>query len=189
MMKSPKGTFFNCLKIKITSRKINAIPPTLPKGCGTIQAIGETFSANEFTGTAALSIPIKLTASRDLMPPLSVDYSFGGGNGIFGLGFETTPEIARQPVKGIPKYNLRDTFLFRGKMIGHLRYAPTRSLASKQAPNALPRLDSKQAPPRASAARPSTLSCLEISPDCPPLPQARQEGKGVIDALLPRNKP
>lgn len=95
--------------------QINAIQPTLPKGGGAIQGIGETFSANEFTGTAALSVPIALTPCRDLSPQLSVDYSSGGGNGIFGLGFGLSlPEITRQTSKGIPKYDGSDTFLFSG---------------------------------------------------------------------------
>ncbi len=96
-------------------QKITAIQPTLPKGGGAIQGLGETFSQNEFTGTAALSIPIELTPSRDFTPQLSVDYTSGNGSGIFGLGFELSlPNIVRQTSKGIPQYMGTDTFLFSG---------------------------------------------------------------------------
>lgn len=41
--------------------KISAGQVSLPKGGGAIQGIGESFQATEFTGTAALSIPIPTT--------------------------------------------------------------------------------------------------------------------------------
>lgn len=68
--------------------KIDAAQVSLPKGGGAIQGIGETFQANEFTGTAALSIPIPTSPCRDFAPQLSVEYSSGSGNGVFGLGMK-----------------------------------------------------------------------------------------------------
>ncbi|MEO1373521.1 MAG: hypothetical protein AAFW70_04175 [Cyanobacteria bacterium J06635_10] len=48
--------------------KISATQVSLPKGGGAIQGIGESFQANEFTGTAALSIPIPTSPCRDFAP-------------------------------------------------------------------------------------------------------------------------
>ena len=67
--------------------KISATQVSLPKGGGAIQGIGESFQAAEFTGTAALSIPIPTSPCRDFAPQLSIKYSSGSGNGTFGLGF------------------------------------------------------------------------------------------------------
>ena len=101
-------------------QKENQIATTqlsLPKGGGAIQGIGEKFQADEFTGTASLSIPIKLSACRGFEPQLSVDYSSGSGKGSFGLGFNLSiPNITRKTSKGLPKYNRSDTFiLFNGE--------------------------------------------------------------------------
>lgn len=92
--------------------KIATTQLSLPKGGGAIQGIGETFNANEFTGTAALSVPIPTTPCRGFEPQLSVEYSSGSGNGIFGLGFGLAiPNISRKTSKAIPKYDETDTFL------------------------------------------------------------------------------
>ncbi|NEP22625.1 SpvB/TcaC N-terminal domain-containing protein [Moorena sp. SIO3I6] len=92
---------------KITTNQLS-----LPKGGGAIQGIGETFQANEFTGTAGLSIPIPTTPCRGFEPQLSVQYSSGSGNGTFGLGFALAiPNIARKTSKVVPKYDETDIFL------------------------------------------------------------------------------
>lgn len=92
--------------------KITATQVSLPKGGGAIQGIGETFQSNEFTGTASLSIPIATSPCRGFEPQLSVDYSSGAGNGIFGLGFGLSiPNISRKTSYRTPKYNESDTFL------------------------------------------------------------------------------
>ncbi|MBT9313994.1 SpvB/TcaC N-terminal domain-containing protein [Leptothoe spongobia] len=98
-------------------RRIETPQLSLPKGGGAIQGIGETFQSTEFTGAATLSIPIPTTPCRGSEPQLSVGYSSGSGNGIFGLGFDLTiPNIARKTSKAIPKYNdtdrNTDIFLF-----------------------------------------------------------------------------
>lgn len=95
-----------------SSTKITATQLSLPKGGGAIQGIGETFQANEFTGTAALSIPIPTSPCRGFAPQLSVEYSSGSGNGTFGLGFALAiPNISRKTSKAVPKYDETDTFL------------------------------------------------------------------------------
>ena len=97
---------------KQLQNQITATQISLPKGGGTIQGIGETFQANEFTGTASLSIPIKTSSCRGFEPQLSIDYSSGSGNGSFGLGFDLSiPNISRKTSKGLPKYDSSDTFL------------------------------------------------------------------------------
>lgn len=84
----------------------------LPKGGGAIQGMGETFQADEFTGTASLSIPLPTSPCRNFEPHLSLDYDSGAGNGIFGLGFGLSiPGIARKTSKGLPRYDDSDTFL------------------------------------------------------------------------------
>ena len=97
---------------KQITNQITATQISLPKGGGAIQGIGETFQADEFTGTASLSIPIKTSSCRGFEPTLSVDYSSGSGNGSFGLGFNLSiPKISRKTSKGLPKYDSSDTFL------------------------------------------------------------------------------
>ncbi|MEL6152493.1 MAG: SpvB/TcaC N-terminal domain-containing protein, partial [Bacteroidota bacterium] len=88
---------------------------SLPKGGGAIQGIGETFQANEFSGTASMSIPIAASPCRDFAPSLSVDYSSGGGNGVFGMGFAASiPQVSRQTRLGTPKYTNKDVFVLSG---------------------------------------------------------------------------
>ncbi|MCC5633839.1 hypothetical protein LC613_41210 [Nostoc sphaeroides CHAB 2801] len=95
-----------------TKNQIDVTQVSLPKGGGAIQGIGETFQANEFTGTASISIPIPTSPCRGFEPELSIEYSSGSGNGIFGLGFSLSiPNVARKTSKGIPKYDDSDTFL------------------------------------------------------------------------------
>lgn len=96
----------------MNKRGISATQVALPKGGGAIQGIGETFQSNEFTGTASLAIPIPTSPCRGFEPQLSVEYSSGGGNGIFGLGFGLSiPNVARKTSKRVPKYDESDTFL------------------------------------------------------------------------------
>ena len=88
---------------------------SLPKGGGAIAGIGEAFQAAEFTGSASLSIPIHTSPCRGFEPKLSLDYSSGAGNGVFGVGFSlAVPDISRKTDKGIPNYNDNDTFLISG---------------------------------------------------------------------------
>lgn len=98
-----------------SNHKLQVIEPALPKGGGALQGIGETFQADEFTGTASLSIPFGATPCRGFAPEIAVSYSSGAGNGVFGQGFGVgLPSITRQTSKGIPTYTNTDTFLFSG---------------------------------------------------------------------------
>ena len=71
---------------------------SLPKGGGAIQGIGETFQPNLFSGTGNFNIPIFTSPGRDgFGPQLSLQYSTGNGNGIFGLGWSLSiPRITRR---------------------------------------------------------------------------------------------
>jgi Salmonella virulence plasmid 65kDa B protein len=93
--------------------------PSLPKGGGAIQGIGEKFSANPVTGTASLQIPLATSAGRGgFQPSLALAYDSGAGNGPFGLGWHLSiPQITRKTDKGLPRYNdaeESDVFLLSG---------------------------------------------------------------------------
>lgn len=98
-----------------------ALPPavSLPKGGGAVRSIGEKFSVNPVTGTAAITIPIAAPAGRGgVGPQLSMSYDSGGGNGPFGFGWGLSlPAISRKTDKGLPKYidgADSDTFILSG---------------------------------------------------------------------------
>ena len=84
----------------------------LPRGGGAIKGIGETFQPSAFTGTASFSLPIATPEARGLGPELSLDYSSGGSQGPFGLGFSVSvPHIARRIEKRLPDYSDADEFV------------------------------------------------------------------------------
>ncbi|THJ19822.1 MAG: toxin, partial [Nitrospira sp. CG24D] len=89
---------------------------SLPQGGGAVKGIGETFQANLFSGTGNHSIPIALSPGRNgFGPKLSLDYSSGNGNGIFGLGWQLSlPRITRKTEKGLPRYDNQDVFVLSG---------------------------------------------------------------------------
>ncbi|MEO5599500.1 MAG: SpvB/TcaC N-terminal domain-containing protein, partial [Cyclobacteriaceae bacterium] len=92
---------------------------TLPKGGGALKGIDEKFSVNAFNGTGSFSIPLPVSPSRGgFQPSLSLSYNSGGGNNIFGLGWEVGfPSIQRKTDRKLPTYHDRDegdVFLFSG---------------------------------------------------------------------------
>lgn len=89
---------------------------SLPQGGGALRGIGETFKPDLFTGTANFSFPIATSPGREgFGPSLTLQYSSGNGNGLFGLGWALSiPQVSRKTEKGIPKYNEKDTFLLSG---------------------------------------------------------------------------
>ncbi|MHA2028545.1 MAG: SpvB/TcaC N-terminal domain-containing protein, partial [Candidatus Kariarchaeaceae archaeon] len=98
----------------ISSSSASAI--SLPKGGGAISGIGETFQPNLFTGTGNFSVPIATTPGRNgLGPKLSLQYSTGNGNSIFGMGWQLSiPRITRKTERGLPLYNAEDVFVMSG---------------------------------------------------------------------------
>src|SRR4051794_25363842 len=90
---------------------------SLPRGGGALQGIGETFSADQFTGTGHFSVPIQVPPGRNgFEPQLQLSYSSGAGNGPFGLGWElSVPSVTRKTSAGVPRYNdTQDVFILSG---------------------------------------------------------------------------
>ena len=90
--------------------------PSLPKGGGSIQGLGEKFQSTAFDGTGSFSIPIATTPGRaGLDPKLSLEFSTGNGNGPFGLGWRLgLPSVTRKTDKGLPRYASDDVFVISG---------------------------------------------------------------------------
>ena len=78
---------------------------SLPQGGGALHGIGETFSPDLHTGTGNFTVPIALPPGRSgFQPELSLVYSTGNGNGVFGLGWGlSVPGVMRKTSKGIPR--------------------------------------------------------------------------------------
>ena len=96
-------------------------PPAvaLPRGGGAIRGIGEKFSVETATGTAALAIPISTSSGRaGFGPKLNLGYDSGSGNGPFGFGWSLhLPAITRKTDKGLPRYDdagESDVFMLSG---------------------------------------------------------------------------
>jgi RHS repeat-associated protein len=103
---------------KTKSNSIEVPSISLPKGGGALKGIDEKFSVNAVNGTASFSIPLPFSQARGASPALSLSYNSGGGNGVFGLGWNLDlPSIKRKTDKGLPQYDDAtdsDTFLFSG---------------------------------------------------------------------------
>jgi RHS repeat-associated protein len=101
---------------KTKSNAIEVPSIALPKGGGAIKGIDEKFSVNAVNGSASFSIPLPFSPARGAVPALSLSYNSGGGNGIFGLGWNISlSSIKRKTDKGLPQYFDSidsDTFLF-----------------------------------------------------------------------------
>lgn len=89
-------------KSGVTSQSIS-----VPKGAGTIQGMGESFSSDPSTGIATFSVPFSLPAARGgAQPSLGLSYSSASGAGLAGMGWGVgVPYIARQTDRGLPSYN------------------------------------------------------------------------------------
>jgi hypothetical protein len=88
-----------------------------PKGGGAVGGLGEKFSPDLFTGTGNFSVPIALPPGRNgFQPELTIGYSTGSGNSLFGLGWNLgIPGVMRKTSKGIPVYDdEQDVFILSG---------------------------------------------------------------------------
>lgn len=90
----------------------------LPKS-GSIRGIGEKFTANLFTGSARISVPIDVPVGRSgFKPDLSLTYSSSAGNGLLGMGWSLQlPSITRKTERELPQYAdsiNSDTFILAG---------------------------------------------------------------------------
>lgn len=91
----------------------------LPKGGGALKGIDEKFEVNPVNGTNSVTIPLPISPARaGFSPSLSISYSSGQGNGLFGFGWNMSlPAIRRKTDRGLPLYkdNIEsDTFIFSG---------------------------------------------------------------------------
>jgi hypothetical protein len=88
-----------------------------PQGGGAQSGLGEKFSPDLFTGTGNFSVPIAVPPGRNgFQPELTLGYSSGNGNGVFGMGWALgVPGITRKTSKGIPVYEDKsDIFILSG---------------------------------------------------------------------------
>jgi len=101
---------------KTKSNAIEIPSISLPKGGGALKGIDEKFSVNAVNGTSSFSVPLPFSPARGASPSLSLSYSSGAGNGIYGLGWSLSlSSIKRKTDKGLPLYmdaKDSDTFLF-----------------------------------------------------------------------------
>lgn len=89
-----------------------------PSGGSAVRGMGESYTADDFTGAATFRIPIPASACREVTPSLTLGYASGGGNGPFGLGFDVAlPRIARRTDGAIPRYDDTDEFMADGEML------------------------------------------------------------------------
>ena len=86
--------------------------PSLPKGGGAMQGMGEALGAPGPSGLASMSLPLPISAGRGFAPALGLSYSSGAGNGAFGMGWSCgTMTVSRRTNQGVPRYTAQDEFL------------------------------------------------------------------------------
>jgi hypothetical protein len=87
-------------------------PPTLPKGGGAIQGMGEALGSIGMTGMASLTLPLPIFPGRGYAPSLALSYSSGAGNSPFAIGWGLSQmSISRRTSAGVPLYQSNDTYL------------------------------------------------------------------------------
>ncbi|MDX2249416.1 MAG: SpvB/TcaC N-terminal domain-containing protein [Bacteroidia bacterium] len=122
MQKNQPGSFSQNAATQQTDKpsfSIEIPQISLPKGGGAIKGIDEKFEVNTANGTASFSLPLPFSPARNgFMPSLTLGYNSGGGNGLFGLGWDLGfPSIQRKTDKGLPRYQddeESDIFVFSG---------------------------------------------------------------------------
>lgn len=86
-------------------------PPSLPKGGGTLGGSSGALSVGGPDGGASWHIPLPVSAApaRGLAPELALAYSNGGGNGVYGMGWQLSlPAIRLRTQHGVPRYDGTD---------------------------------------------------------------------------------
>ena len=81
----PSSSFLESDKGKTKSNAIEIPSIALPKGGGAIKGIDEKFSVNAVNGTASLTIPLPVAASRGVAPSLSLSYNSGAATEFLAL--------------------------------------------------------------------------------------------------------
>src|SRR4051794_35290870 len=83
----------------------------LPRGGGALKGLGQALASGSFAGGASFTVPVPVTAARELTPELALTYASGAGNGPLGIGMATElPRVARRLNAGVPGYGAADTF-------------------------------------------------------------------------------
>lgn len=86
--------------------------PSLPKGGGAIQGMGESLGVPGPSGQASMSLPLPISVGRGFSPMLELSYSSGSGNGVFGMGWSCSAmSVSRRTNHGVPQYAEQDEFL------------------------------------------------------------------------------
>jgi hypothetical protein len=86
--------------------------PSLPKGGGAMQGVSATLGKVGPTGMASMSLSLPISSGRGYAPSMALNYSGGGGNGIFGVGWGLSQSsIMRRVSHGIPQYTGDDQFV------------------------------------------------------------------------------
>jgi hypothetical protein len=86
-----------------------------PSGGGRSGSPATTYAIEENFGSGTLPFPFDLPTARELNLELSIVYSSGGGNGLFGIGFAANiPAFAVNLRFGIPRYDGNDPVAFAG---------------------------------------------------------------------------
>ncbi|MCU0692666.1 MAG: hypothetical protein MUF54_14795, partial [Polyangiaceae bacterium] len=85
---------------------VSAQAIAIPKGQGSMEGMGESFSNQLSSGTLNYSVPISLPRARGAaQPSLALGYSSAAGSGRAGMGWDlSAPFIARQTDRGVPRY-------------------------------------------------------------------------------------
>ncbi|MCG1041029.1 MULTISPECIES: SpvB/TcaC N-terminal domain-containing protein [Burkholderiaceae] len=97
---------------RLSSGELTLTPPSLPKGGGAIQGLGESLNLGDPSGTASLTLPLPISAGRGYAPALTLAYSSGNGNGPFGVGWDAgLSAIRRRTSRGVPQYDDTDMFI------------------------------------------------------------------------------
>lgn len=86
--------------------------PSLPKGGGAIQSIGNGLGPVGISGGASFELPLPISPGRGFAPDLTLGYSSTNGNSSFGIGWGKTPNaITRRTSTGVPAYTDEDVIL------------------------------------------------------------------------------
>jgi RHS repeat-associated protein len=102
------------------SASASGVDPTrisLPKGPGSIEGLGRSFSPSLSSGTASYGVTIAVPPGvNGFVPELSLDYDSGGGVSDVGLGWSISklPKIRRRTDNGLPRFTDADPFEITG---------------------------------------------------------------------------
>ncbi len=95
-----------------SNKKIEAPSVSSPSGGGALRGIGEPFKAQSFTGAGGFNIPFPVPDARGTAPAITVSYSSGAGNGIYGVGCNVELDsVVRKTSSGVPRYDETDVFI------------------------------------------------------------------------------